>query len=90
MAPNVILNTAKDLRIRFLQPAKGFYNQLMDTFLIYKSNNENNDVRKNWEKKLRINYIIKTFWKNRRIIKRKNITLNNFKSDLRKDFEQRL
>lgn len=44
-APNIILTTAKDLRIRFLQPAQGFYNQLMDTWLIYKSNSLNNDVR---------------------------------------------
>ena len=45
IAQSIILNKAKDLRIRFLQPAQEFYNQLMDTWLISKSNSLNSEVR---------------------------------------------
>lgn len=45
IAQSLIMNRAKDLRIRFLQPAQEFYNQLMDTWLISKSNSLNSEVR---------------------------------------------
>ena len=45
IAQALSLNKAKDLKIRFLQPAQDFYNQLMDTWLISKSNSLNSEVR---------------------------------------------